>query len=59
MILFTFLLGYSLLKGGIDDIKKKYTPFGLYDPRLNVIIGIFGIICGLILLIELIRLILF
>lgn len=59
VILFTSFLGYSLLKSGIEGIKKKYTPFGLYDPRWNIILGLVGIISGLIFFVKLVKIILF
>jgi hypothetical protein len=58
-IIFLLYLGQSLLRNGIRGIKEKDKPFGLYNPRFNVIYGIIGIISGLILLIRFITTTLF
>ena len=57
-LLITLYLGQSLLRNGIKGIKEKDKPFWLYDPRLNVVIGIFCIIIGIITFIKLIMVIL-
>ena len=57
-MLFAFFIGQSLLRSGIRGIRKKHKPFGLYDPRWNVVFGMVGIILGLAFYIKLIILIL-